>query len=263
MARWAVLKSKANLCRTGRLACVWACAEQTDGWRMWGAPRRGCWPSWKARISSAFSQGWASRSSLGPKLSACLVERARPGDPGGSGSWCQLAHQLPGESVGAIWHSCVMAGRQKCYPFSLPLDALCPWTVLCVSALEVNQIWDTGDVGSIPRLGRFPWRKKWLPSPAFLPGESYGQRSLEGYSLWGHRKVRHDWTYIHSFNWQKYLKVKVKLLSRVRLVATPWTVAYQAPLSMGFSRQEHWSGLPFPSPDHLPNPGIEPRSPAL
>ena len=41
---------------------------------------------------------------------------------------------------------------------------------------------------------------------------------------------------------------KVKSLSRVRLFATPWTVTYQAPLSMGFSRQEHWSGLPFPSP---------------
>ena len=46
------------------------------------------------------------------------------------------------------------------------------------------------------------------------------------------------------------------------LFATPWTVAYQAPPSMGFSRQEYWSGLPFPSPGDLPNPGIEPRSPA-
>ena len=46
-------------------------------------------------------------------------------------------------------------------------------------------------------------------------------------------------------------------------LATPWTVAHQAPLSMGFSRQECWSGLPFPSPGDLPNPGIEPRSPAL
>ena len=46
-------------------------------------------------------------------------------------------------------------------------------------------------------------------------------------------------------------------------LATPWTVARQAPLSMGFSRQEYWSGLPFPSPGDLPNPGIEPGSPAL
>ena len=58
-------------------------------------------------------------------------------------------------------------------------------------------------------------------------------------------------------------KVKVKTLSRVRLFATPWTVAYQAPPSMGFSSQECWSGLPFPSPGDLPDPGIEPGSPAL
>ena len=58
-------------------------------------------------------------------------------------------------------------------------------------------------------------------------------------------------------------KVKLKLLSHVRLFATPWTVAYQAHLSMGFSRQECWSGLPFPSPGDLPDPGNEPRSPAL
>ena len=47
------------------------------------------------------------------------------------------------------------------------------------------------------------------------------------------------------------------------ILMTPWTVASQAPLSMGFSRQEHWSGLPFPSPRDLPNRGIEPRSPVL
>ena len=55
----------------------------------------------------------------------------------------------------------------------------------------------------------------------------------------------------------------MKLLSSVRLFATPWTVAYQAPPSMGFSRQECWSGLPFPSPRDLPDPGIEPGSPTL
>ena len=55
----------------------------------------------------------------------------------------------------------------------------------------------------------------------------------------------------------------VKLLSRVRLFETPWTLAYQAPQSMEFSRQEYYSRLPFPSPGDLPNPGIKPRSPAL
>ena len=58
-------------------------------------------------------------------------------------------------------------------------------------------------------------------------------------------------------------QVKVRLLSHVRPFVTPWTVAHQAPPSMGFSRQEYWSGLPFPSPGDLPDPGIEPRSPAL
>ena len=57
--------------------------------------------------------------------------------------------------------------------------------------------------------------------------------------------------------------LEVKLLSHVQLFVTPWTVAHQAPLSLGFSRQEYWSGMPFPSPGYLPNPGIESRSPAL
>ena len=57
--------------------------------------------------------------------------------------------------------------------------------------------------------------------------------------------------------------IEVKSLSRVQLFATPRTVAYYTPPSMGFSRQEYWSGLPFPSPEDLPDPGIEPRSPIL
>ena len=56
--------------------------------------------------------------------------------------------------------------------------------------------------------------------------------------------------------------VCVCVLSRVRLFEALWTVASQAPLSMRFPRQEYWSGLPFPFPGHLPDPGIEPVSPA-
>ena len=56
---------------------------------------------------------------------------------------------------------------------------------------------------------------------------------------------------------------EVKWLSRVWLFVTPWTIAYQAPPSIRFSRQEYWSGLPFPSPGDLPDPGIEPQSPAF
>ena len=59
------------------------------------------------------------------------------------------------------------------------------------------------------------------------------------------------------------VKVKVKSLNHVRIFATPWTIDYQAPPSMGFSRQECWSGLPFPSPGDLPDPGIKPGSPVL
>ena len=57
--------------------------------------------------------------------------------------------------------------------------------------------------------------------------------------------------------------VLVKSLSRIQLFATSWTVAHQAPPSMEFSRQEYWSGLPFPSPGYLPDPGIKPGSSVL
>ena len=65
-------------------------------------------------------------------------------------------------------------------------------------------------------------------------------------------------TICHSPGFQKTACVCAHLLSLTLVI--PWTVARQAPLSMGFSRQEYWSGLPFPSPGDLPNPGIEPRS---
>ena len=59
-----------------------------------------------------------------------------------------------------------------------------------------------------------------------------------------------EWVAIAFSNAGKW-KVKVKSLSRVRLLATPWTAAYQAPLSVGFSRQEYWSGVPLPSPERM------------
>ena len=67
----------------------------------------------------------------------------------------------------------------------------------------------------------------------------------------------------HGIRFHLKVKVKVKSLNCVGLFETPWTVAYQAPPSMGFSRQEFWTGLPFPSPGDLPDPGIEPRSSAF
>ena len=68
---------------------------------------------------------------------------------------------------------------------------------------------------------------------------------------------------IFPFFETKKWKWKVKSLSRVWHFLTPWTVAYQAPPSLGFSRQEYWSGVPFPSPGNNPNSGIEPGSPTL
>ena len=100
-----------------------------------------------------------------------------------------------------------------------------------------------------------------------------GQRSLVCCSPWGHKEAemteRLNWLMVSrrknewppgnslTFSLGKEMKEKMKSLSRVWLFATPWTVAHQAPLSMGFSRQEYWSGLPFPSPGDLPAPGID------
>ena len=61
----------------------------------------------------------------------------------------------------------------------------------------------------------------------------------------------------------KFLNIRTCVLSCVQLFATLWTMALQAPLSLKFFRQEYWSGLPFPTPGDLPDPGIEPASPAL
>ena len=58
------------------------------------------------------------------------------------------------------------------------------------------------------------------------------------------------------------LNVHAQSLSHILVFVTPWTVAHQAPLSIGFPRQEHWNGLPFPSPGDFPNPGIKLESPA-
>ena len=79
------------------------------------------------------------------------------------------------------------------------------------------------------------------------------------------KKKKKNWDHQSQPNFQLNEPTwsEMKSLSRFWLFATPWTVAYQNPPSMGFSRQEYWSGLPFPSPGDLPDPGIEPPSPAL
>ena len=87
-----------------------------------------------------------------------------------------------------------------------------------------------------------------------------------------HMKINKTWFFpINSFNLAAHTYINKRhiqiYMSEVTqsspTLCAPWMVAYQAPLSIGFSRQEYWSGLPFPSPGDLPNPGIEPRSPTL
>ena len=85
--------------------------------------------------------------------------------------------------------------------------------------------------------------------------------SPSGSTVPGIRQARRlEWGAISFSNAWRW-KVKGKSFSRVRLFMIPWTAAFQAPQSMGFLRQEYWSGLPFPSPGDLPDPGIEPLSP--
>ena len=78
-----------------------------------------------------------------------------------------------------------------------------------------------------------------------------------------HKKYYQQIRHRTQLNIKKAVHDKVKSLSHVRLFATLWTAASQAPLSLGFSRQEYWSGLPLPSPGDLHNSGIEPGSPTL
>ena len=78
------------------------------------------------------------------------------------------------------------------------------------------------------------WSHRWQPTRLHCPWDSPGKNTGVG---------------CHFLLQCVKMKVKVKSLSRVRLFSTPWTTAYQAPLSMGFSRQEYWSGVPLPSPN--------------
>ena len=127
--------------------------------------------------------------------------------------------------------------------------------------------------GFHPWIGKIPWSRKWLISPVFLPGKPHEQRILASYIQSATTKSHQlcptlcdpidgrppgspipgilqarvlEWVAISFSNALKW-KVKVKSLSHARLLATPWTAAYQAPSSMGFSRQEYWSGVPLPS----------------
>ena len=135
-------------------------------------------------------------------------------------------------------------------PHSSTLAWKIPWTeepgrLQSLGSLRVGFDW----TASLSLFTFMHWRRKWQATPVFLPGESQRQGSLVGCHLWGHAEL--DTTEVTSH------------FSRVWLFAILRTIAHQAPLSMGFSRQEYWSGQPIPSPVDFPDPGIEPESPAL
>ena len=138
-------------------------------------------------------------------------------------------------------------------------------------AMQETQVW------SLFWVRKIPWRKEWQPTPVFLPGEFYGQRSLVGYSPRGHKRVRHDWAtntftftdttpptlHLYSVTLDVCLSCVLSCFSCVCLFATLWTVACQASLSMGSPRQEYWSVLLCPPPGDLADPEIKPDSLAL
>ena len=103
--------------------------------------------------------------------------------------------------------------------------------------------------------GVLAWRIPGMGEPGGLP--SLGLHRV------GHRLKRLSSSSMYGCESWTIKKAEMKLLSLLRLFAIPRAVFLQAPSSMEFSRQEYWSALPFPSPGNLPNPGIEPRSPAL
>ena len=132
--------------------------------------------------------------------------------------------------------------RQVCYSLSHVRLFGTPWTVACQAPLSME----------------FSRQEYWsglpFPSSGDLPDPGMEPRFLalqaDCLSSEPPRRISPPWP-----------KSEVKSLSCVWLFVTPWTVAYQASPSIGFSRQEYWSGLPFPSPEDLPDPGIEPRKP--
>ena len=102
----------------------------------------------------------------------------------------------------------------------------------------------------------------WNIYPYIKPRDTW----VSGYNEWKFDRERQSaccrdrsLLYLAPYNW---VHVHAWVLTLLRLFATPWTVACQAPLSMEFARQKYWRGLPFPTPGDLPNPGIKPASPA-
>ena len=113
---------------------------------------------------------------------------------------------------------------------------------------------NAGDPSSIPGWGRSPGEGKGYPL-------QYCQASLVAQLVKNPPAMWETW--VRFLGWEDPLEKDMATHSSILAWRIPWTVAFQAPLSMGFSREEYWSGWPLPSQGDLPNPGIEPSSPAL
>ena len=158
----------------------------------------------------------------------------------------KINHSNPGEAC--IWRECVPELSISVYSQSLSRVRLfaTPW----MAAPQVPLSMD------FPRLEY--WSELPFPIVATLPDPGIEPVSSAPPALAGRLLTPRA-------TWEAHTAVArdVEPLSRVRLLATPWTAAYHAPPSTGFSRQKYWSGLPFTFPEDLPNPGNEPGSPAL
>ena len=156
------------------------------------------------------------------------------------------AHQAPlslGFSINALLKNLAWSGSSKNTILQDHLLTFCQTTLQLLS--------------QFCRYLKYCRRRQWHPTPVFLPGESQEWGSLRA-AVYGVAQSRTQLKWLSS--WQYLLYVSRSVVSDS---ATPWIGARQAPLSLGFSRQEYWSGLPFPAPGDLPEPGIEPWSPTL
>ena len=145
-----------------------------------------------------------------------------------------------------------------------------PWTSVCQASLSFTislSLLKLMSIESVMPSNHLILRHCLLLSPSIFPRIKVFSNESDFCIRWPK-----DWSFSFStspsneysglisfrIDWFDLLDIQVKSLSRVWLFATPWTIAYQAPQSMEFSRQEYWSGLPFPPPGDLPDPGIEP-----
>ena len=137
------------------------------------------------------------------------------------------------------------------------------------NCLDVRVCLQCGRPGFDSWVRKIPWRRKWLPTPVILPGESHGQRNLKGYSPWGHTESGTTERLMLHFHWSTkdleegwatpILLEGPELLSHVQLFYD--LMDYRSPCSSVHGiLQESWNGLPFPSPGVLLDPGIESMS---